>query len=197
MNPKKKILVAIAGGIGSGKSVVSSILRIYGYRVYDCDDEAKRLMNTSQLIKSDLINTFGSACYKEDGLINREFISSVVFKDKESLKKINSIVHPRVKDDILIKLSECEHEIMFVESAILLQSNLLDIISEVWHVVAPDAIRVERVMKRNGMKEDDVLRRVEAQKGQDYSSLENCVQIVNDNSVAVIPQINKLLYKYR
>ena len=196
MNHEMKRLIAIAGGIGSGKSIVSSILKIYGFNVYDCDAEAKRLMNTSQLIREDLINAFGKACYNEDGNINKDYISSIVFQDNNALKTINSIVHPRVKDDILRALSECKQNIMFVESAILLQSNLLDIISDVWLVVAPDYIRIERVMRRNAMTEGDVMKRIEAQKGQDYSVLGNCNELLNDDNTAMIPQINKLLIKY-
>ena len=95
-----KRIIAIAGGIGSGKSVVSAILRLIGYVVYDCDSEAKLLMNTSVAIKNDLITAFGSDSITKEGYINTKYISSIVFKDKSVLTKINSIVHPRVKEDI-------------------------------------------------------------------------------------------------
>ena len=111
---KSKRLVAITGGIGSGKSVVSAILRIMGYPVYDCDSRAKNLMNTNNDIKNDLISSFGVDCISEDGKINAQYISSIVFKDKTALLKINSIVHPRVKDDILLEYLN-NQGVMFVE----------------------------------------------------------------------------------
>lgn len=192
MNANKR-LIAIAGGIGSGKSVVSSILRIMGYPVYDCDSEAKNLMNTSVAIKNDLVANFGAESVTGEGTINTKHISSVVFKDRNALNVINSIVHPRVKEDILLKLEKCEQDVMFVETAILLQSNLLDIINGVWLVNAPENIRVERVMKRNAMSEEDVRKRIRAQQGQDYSVLSGCCEIMNDGSQAVLPQVEALL----
>ena len=191
MNNKK--LIAIAGGIGSGKSVVSSILRVIGYSVYDCDSEAKRLMNESREIKDDLISNFGEESILSNDSINTAHISKEVFNNPQALKILNSIVHPRVKDDVLKKVNECAGNVMFIESAILLQSNLLDIIDGVWLVDAPENVRIERVMKRNSMSEADVKRRISAQSGQDYSVLQSCKTIVNDDKEAILPQVLKLV----
>jgi len=185
----KKKIIAIAGGIGSGKSVVSDIIRIMGFDVYDCDAEAKRLMNTSEAIKNDLVSAFGADAITEQGEINRPYISSVVFGNQIALNKINSIVHPRVKDDILDKMNRSENDILFVETAILMQSNLLDIINGALLVTAPKEVRVERVMKRNGIAREDVLKRIEAQEGQDYSKISNLKVIENDGIEAVLPQV--------
>ena len=185
----KKKIIAIAGGIGSGKSVVSDIIRIMGFDVYDCDAEAKRLMNTSEAIKNDLVSAFGADAITEQGEINRPYISSVVFGNQIALNKINSIVHPRVKDDIRDKMNRSENDILFVETAILMQSNLLDIINGALLVTAPKEVRVERVMKRNGIAREDVLKRIEAQEGQDYSKISNLKVIENDGIEAVLPQV--------
>ena len=185
----KKKIIAIAGGIGSGKSVVSDIIRIMGFDVYDCDAEAKRLMNTSEAIKNDLVSAFGADAITEQGEINRPYISSVVFGNQIALNKINSIVHPRVKEDILDKMNRSENDILFVETAILMQSNLLDIINGALLVTAPKEVRVERVMKRNGIAREDVLKRIEAQEGQDYSKISNLKVIENDGIEAVLPQV--------
>lgn len=185
----KKKIIAIAGGIGSGKSVVSDIIRIMGFDVYDCDAEAKRLMNTSEAIKNDLVSAFGADAITEQGEINRPYISSVVFGNQIALNKINTIVHPRVKEDILDKMNRSENDILFVETAILMQSNLLDIINGALLVTAPKEVRVERVMKRNGIAREDVLKRIEAQEGQDYSKIPNLKVIENDGIEAVLPQV--------
>lgn len=190
---EKKRLIAIAGGIGSGKSVISAILRINGYFVYDCDSRAKILMNTSADIKNDLIFNFGTDCITNEGKINTQYISSVVFKDKTALSTINSIVHPRVKKDILLEFNSCSKNIMFIESAILLQSNLLDIIDEVWLVEAPEEIRIKRVMLRNGMSAEDVKRRIQSQNNQDYDRLKNIKFIINDGTDAILPQLSILM----
>lgn len=190
-------LVAIAGGIGSGKSVVSAILRIMGYDVYDCDAEAKRLMNTSQVIKDDLINAFGKSSVTEEGIINTAHISSIVFQDNSALSTINSIVHPRVKEDILVKLQNSEQKVFFVETAILMQSNLVDIVDEAWLVTAPEDVRIKRVMIRNRVPADDVKKRIAAQNGQDYSLIPNLKEIVNDGIKAILPQIEGLIQEMK
>ncbi len=186
-------LIAITGGIGSGKSVVSNILRILGYCVYDCDSEAKRLMNTNEDIKRDLVDAFGENSITVEGYINTQHISSIVFNDKTALNKLNSIVHPRVKQDLLEKMKICREDVMFVETAILMQSNLLDIIDDAWIVDAPEDLRVERVMKRNSISEDDVRSRIKAQKSQDFSKLSKCSVVVNDGVHPLLPQVLNLI----
>ena len=189
----KKRLIAIAGGIGSGKSVVSSILRVMGYEVYDCDSEAKRLMNSSQVIKRDLVENFGEQSALADGTINSAYVGSVVFGNESALKKLNSIVHPRVKEDVVKRIESTSREVMFVETAILLKSNLLDLIDDAWVVEAPESVRVDRVMKRNSMCEEDVRKRIKAQEGQDYNSLKSYRTIVNDGETPILAQVEKLV----
>lgn len=189
----KKRLIAIAGGIGSGKSVVSSILRVMGYEVYDCDSEAKRLMNSSQDIKRDLVENFGEQSVLADGTINSAYVGSVVFGNESALKKLNSIVHPRVKEDVVKHIESTSRQVMFVETAILLKSNLLDLIDDAWVVEAPESVRVDRVMKRNYMCEEDVRKRIKAQEGQDYNSLKSYRTIVNDGETPILVQVEKLV----
>lgn len=189
----KKRLIAIAGGIGSGKSVVSSILRVMGYEVYDCDSEAKRLMNSRQDIKRDLVENFGEQSVLADGTINSAYVGSVVFGNESALKKLNSIVHPRVKEDVVKHIESTSRQVMFVETAILLKSNLLDLIDDAWVVEAPESVRVDRVMKRNSMCEEDVRKRIKAQEGQDYNSLKSYRTIVNDGETPILVQVEKLV----
>ena len=189
----KKRLIAIAGGIGSGKSVVSSILRVMGYEVYDCDSEAKRLMNSSQDIKRDLVENFGEQSVLADGTINSAYVGSVVFGNESALKKLNSIVHPRVKEDVVKHIESTSRQVMFVETAILLKSNLLDLIDDAWVVEAPESVRVDRVMKRNSMCEEDVRKRIKAQESQDYNSLKSYRTIVNDGETPILVQVEKLV----
>ena len=189
----KKRLIAIAGGIGSGKSVVSSILRVMGYEVYDCDSEAKRLMNSSQVIKRDLVENFGEQSVLADGTINSAYVGSVVFGNESALKKLNSIVHPRVKEDVVKHIESTSRQVMFVETAILLKSNLLDLIDDAWVVEAPESVRVDRVMKRNSICEEDVRKRIKAQEGQDYNSLKSYRTIVNDGETPILVQVEKLV----
>ena len=186
-------LIAITGGIGCGKSIVSLILKEMGYEVYDCDCNAKYLMDNSPIIKDCLKSTFGNDIII-DGTINRVKLANIVFNNKEKLVKLNNIVHSSVKEDLISwKLENSHKKLLFVETAILYQSGLDSIVDEVWEVNAPLEIRIERVMKRNNISRQDVLSRIESQK---YEILAQADYIItNDDKVAILPQLVTILGK--
>ena len=187
-------LIAITGGIGSGKSIVSKILIANGYTVYDCDYEAKRIMDIDTNIHSLLTQHIHSEAVK-DGIIDRKLIASIVFNDNLKLEKLNSIVHQAVRDDIrkcLNRNTSCN--IMFVETAILYQSNIDLMVNEVWTVTAPHDIRIKRVMRRNNCSWEDVDARINAQ--DNYTPLRvhpRVKEIINDDLIPVLPQVIRLL----
>ena len=181
-------IIAITGGIGSGKSVVSQVLRRMGYEVYDCDSRAKALMNSSNEIKRDLSNAFGADVVGGDGKINSARLAQIVFADGSALMRLNAIVHPRVKTDILRWSGSFARSkpFVFIETAILEESNLGDIIAEVWHVYAPVEVRVKRVMMRNNATESEVKARIASQNEAAEPSTDF---IINDGATPVLPQI--------
>ncbi len=95
MKPK---LIGITGGMGAGKSTVSTICKHLGFKVYNSDQRAKEIVLEDSTIKKKLISFFGNNVYK-NGVLNRKFLSDKIFNDKSSLKQINSIIHPAVKKD--------------------------------------------------------------------------------------------------
>lgn len=186
-------LIAITGGIGCGKSIISLILKEMGYEVYDCDCKAKYLMDNSPTIKDCLKSTFGNDIII-DGTINRVKLANIVFNNKEKLVKLNNIVHSSVKEDLISwKLENSHKKLLFVETAILYQSGLDSIVDEVWEVNAPLEIRIERVMKRNNISQQDVLSRIESQKHEILAQADYI--ITNDDKVAILPQLVTILGK--
>ena len=186
-------LIAITGGIGCGKSIVSLILKEMGYEVYDCDWKAKYLMDNSPTIKDCLKSTFGNDIII-DGTINRVKLANIVFNNKEKLVKLNNIVHSSVKEDLISwKLENSHKKLLFVETAILYQSGLDMVVDEVWEVNAPLEIRIERVMKRNNISRQDVLSRIESQKYEILTQVDYI--ITNDDKVAILPQLVTILGK--
>ena len=119
-----KPIVAIVGGIGSGKSLVSRVLRLLGYDVYDCDSRAKALMNTSPIIKRQLIDAFGEDVFTSDGTVNRQVLAQIIFSNKAALERVNAIVHPQVIADILRTADDVSQQPLFVETAIPHQSGI-------------------------------------------------------------------------
>lgn len=179
--------IAIIGGIGSGKSVVSRLLSLMGYPVYDCDSNAKRLMDESEDIHRGLVDIFGPPAVTPEG-INRAYIASIAFKDAEKLSKLNSLVHPAVLHDF-DRWAQQNGEIVFVETAILSESGMSKSVDAVWSVEAPLECRVERVMVRNAMSREDVMRRISSQATTIPDEITSVTHLINDDSHALIPQI--------
>lgn len=180
------MIVAITGGIGSGKSVVSRILRLLGYSVYDSDTQAKRLMNDSPSLRYGLVKAFGEKLYK-NGCVDAKYLSSIVFSDASKLAVLNSLVHPAVRANIL-HWAEQSEGLVFVETAIPYSSGVHLIVDKIWRVDAPESVRVRRVMMRNGLSEAQVERRVASQ-ASEMARPPKEVLIINDGVKAVTPQI--------
>lgn len=187
-------LIAITGGIGAGKSVVSNVLRVMGYEVFDCDTEAKIIMDSDVEIKHRLITEISPLSVSSDGIIDRRHISSVVFSDKSKLELLNSIVHTAVRQRIIEWGAEPhKSDRLFVETAILYQSGLDALVDEVWDVIAPDEIRIMRVINRNKCDRSAVIDRIKSQSFLPENPHPRISTIVNDGFTAVIPQILDLL----
>lgn len=186
-------LVAIVGGIGSGKSVVARMVAAMGYDVYDCDSRAKALMDTDDSIKRRIADEVCAEAIVGSE-IDRRRLSAVVFNDLLKLERLNSIVHESVRSDIRAWISSNRGGMAFVETAILYQSSLDKMVDEVWEVTAPEEERVRRVMLRNGMTAEEVRSRIKAQ--DDYVAErrhERVFAVVNDGATAVLPRVLELL----
>lgn len=190
-------IIAITGGIGAGKSVVSSILRVAGYHVYDCDSRAKQLMNTSVAIKQSLTENFGQDIYNGDNL-NKSRLSDIIFNDYNALQLVNSIVHPAVRHDIAQWEQEHHGQTpLFVETAILKEGGLDEIVDEVWNVTAPIEIRIERVVKRNATSRSKVIERINSQQEITDAIMKPVFTVINDNITPLLPQVMKELQRLK
>lgn len=158
--------VGITGGIGSGKSTVCRILGEHGVAVYDADSRAKELMATSVEVRSALIESFGAECFTSEGL-NRSYLAERVFNDAEQLATLNSIVHPAVIRDFEQWAEQQEGSYVLFESAILFESGLEDRVDATVAVMAPEALRVERAMEREGWTKEQVIARIKNQLSDD------------------------------
>ena len=151
------MIVGITGGIGSGKSLVAKIICASDDTAYyHADKEAKLLMNTSPSLKENIIAVFGEKSY-QDNILDRKYISSLVFKEPELLKSLNNIVHPAVKDHFRNFIaSQKENTLIIYENAILFETNGDLICNIIISVNAPEEIRVKRVMERDDVTKKQV-----------------------------------------
>lgn len=181
--------VGITGGIGSGKSVVSSIFLSMGYPVYDADHNAKRLMNSHPALIHRIKSTFGDSIYNDKGL-DRKVLAQLVFNNPEKLSELNGIVHPAVAQDFeeWVTMHQ-DKSIVFKEAAILFESGAYKNLDRIIGVLAPLDLRIERVMNRDGTSREEVERRIANQITQDEIQSRSHFIITNSKENLLLPQI--------
>jgi dephospho-CoA kinase len=186
---EETIKLAITGSIGSGKSVVSRMMNVLGVPVYDCDVNAKRLMTDDGFIVSELKRMFGDECYEDDGTLNRQYIASRIFTDKENIKRVNSLVHPVVKRDFEEWAAKQESSVVAVETAILYESGMIEAVDKVLVVWADRETAINRTMQRSGMNRIQVENRMNNQMSVDDLVLMSDYSLYNDGDEPLLPRV--------
>jgi dephospho-CoA kinase len=152
---KKQIIVGITGGIGSGKTTISKHFKALGIPVYHADFEAKALMNRSKVIRRKLIALFGDNAYK-NGALNRDYLRSKIFNNKDLLTEMNAIVHPKVGAHFKRWIKKQDAPYVLKEVAIIFENNLQSQYDYVITVVADKEERIKRVMQSDNTSRDSV-----------------------------------------
>lgn len=155
-------IIGLTGGIGSGKTTVANYFESFGIPLYIADDEARKIMQSSEIIVA-IKNVFGDAVF-ENELLNREKLAKIVFNDPEKLEKLNRIVHPAVKkhfDQWLLQHKKVPYVIY--EAAILFESGGYKNCDLIIAITAPIESRIQRVVERDKTTRELVLKRINAQ----------------------------------
>lgn len=193
----KANVIAITGGIGSGKTLISKILLSLGYCIYNCDVMAKTIMDNNNSIKIALVKDIDKSVINSDNSINRKRLAEIVFNDPLKLEQLNKIVHKFVKDDIknwiIANKLKNNKKPIFIETAILYQSGIDKLVDEVWEVVASEETRINRVIKRNGISRNEIKSRISSQQFEPSQKHYNTKIINNDLNYPVLAQIMALL----
>ena len=189
--------IAVTGGIGSGKSVVSRMLALMGVPVYDCDSRAKALMESDMFIRQGLVRMFGEECYDAAGRLNRSWLAARIFVDKGAIERVNSIVHPRVVSDFDAWAEEQGVPMVAVETAILFESGLNEVVDRVLLVWADVETCIRRVEGRDGMTRQSVQNRMNNQMPLDDLLLLCDYAVHNDGNEAVFPQVMEFVEKMK
>lgn len=188
------IIIAITGGIGSGKSYVSALLEERGIPIYNADNESKRLTVSDEVIRKGLVDTLGREVYHVDGSLNKPFLASYLFASPEHARQINAIIHPRVKADFRRWVKEqVDCEVAGLESAILFESGFDDVVDKVVAVYAPEPMRLERAMKRDGATEAQIRSRMKAQMNEEEKCKKADYVVLNDGNTPLDEQLDRLI----
>lgn len=170
----------ITGGIGSGKSYVCKRLEARGFKVYDCDAAAKRLIRTSSEIQEQLTQLIGSP-------LNKAAMAKFLLESEANAKAIDAIVHPAVFRDFE------ESGMQWMESAILYESGISQLVDTVIVVTAPLEVRIGRVMQRDGITREKVLEWMQRQWPQEEICRRADFEVVNDGIADIDEQLDSIL----
>jgi len=181
--------IGLTGGIGSGKSIISTLFRILGIAVFEADQWAKQIISEDVRVKEELVRLFGEAICLPDGGLNRKHLASVIFRDPLALQQVNGIVHPMVKAAFDNWYIRCKGPYVLMEAAILFESGFNRFMNATILVTAPEELRVARVLKRDGISEEDVRIRMKNQFREEESAGIADYIIRNDGMELVIPQV--------
>jgi dephospho-CoA kinase len=180
-------IIGITGGIGSGKSTVSRILRDLGAKVIDADRIAREIVFKGGIALQELVDYFGIEILDDSGELDRKKLSEIVFTDIEKLEVLNTITHKYIIDRIYKEVDSAREEglwdIVVVDAPIPIKSGFLDVADEIWVVSADKESRIKRVMERSGYTHDEAVNRINSQlKDEEYTRIADQV-IHNEGSI--------------
>lgn len=185
------IVVGLTGGIGSGKTTVAKQFELLGVAVYTADKEAKRLMNTSKVIRRKLIALFGENAYVNNQL-NKSFIASKIFNDKSLLNKMNAIVHPKVGRDFKNWLKKQKSPYVIKEAAIIFENNMESEYDYIITVTANTEVKIDRILKRDDTTEKKIRDIMKNQMPDEEKVDKSDFVIVNDRLEDTILQVQNI-----
>jgi dephospho-CoA kinase len=180
--------VGLTGGIGSGKSTVAKVFTTLGIPVYYADDEAKHLMQTNPQIKAALLQHFGPQTFTNHQL-NRQFLGAQVFNNPNKLALLNSLVHPVTIAHAASWMQQQTTPYAIKEAALFFESGSHQHVDVMVGVYAPTALRIQRVLQRDGCTRETVLARINKQLNESIKMKLCDYVITNNNQQAILPQI--------
>lgn len=183
--------IGITGGIGSGKTYVASVFQSFGIPVFNADIQAKKIMTSSKKLIKLVKEEFGNDIYKNSEL-NKEKLASIVFSNSDKLQKLNSLVHPIVKEEFNNWYKKQTSPYVIKEAAILFESNSHIGLDAVICVSAPLDLRMKRLLNRDDYSEKEIKKRIENQIPQEEKQKLSDYIIVNDEKELLLPKIIKI-----
>ncbi len=183
--------IGLTGGIGSGKTTVAKIFELLQVPVYYADSASKRLYDTNEELAEGIKETFGPSMFR-DGRLDRAALARVVFNDPQKLSMLNALVHPLTIKDAEEWMQRQSAAYVIKEAALIFESGSGASLHAIIGVRCPEAVRIERVMNRDGLSEAEVRSRMCHQIEEDIK-MKLCDYLIdNDEQSLVIPQVLRL-----
>ena len=183
--------LGITGGIGSGKTSVCRVFNVLGIPVFPADPEAQTIMNVDKKVRKAINEIAGRNIYP-GGKLDRMALASLIFNDKESLKRVNDLVHPIVFDNFIRWTEQQTTPYVIMEAAILFESGASKLVDRVATIIAPVEERISRVTFRNRLTREQVMERIRNQMTDEERIKRSDYVINNSENAMIIPVILRI-----
>lgn len=180
--------VGITGGIGSGKSTVCAVFKVIGIPVFSSDDQAKLILDADGQVHGELLALFGKEVFRQ-GKPDRAALGRLVFNDREALDRLNAILHPAVRKAFRAWAELQDAAYVINEAAILVETEAYKELDRLVVVTAPEKVRIARVIRRDGVTDQQVRERMRNQTSDETRAAVANHIIVNDGTAMIIPQV--------
>lgn len=188
-----KKIIGITGGIGSGKTLIASIIDKLGYPIFNSDIEAKSIVSNSLEVRQEIIEIFGNSSFHPDGSYNTKYVSEIGFKNPEKLEALNQIIHPRVRINFKNFVEKSTSPLVFGEAAILFETGAYQNYDKIILVTAPVETRISRCMNRDDLTRNQVLAKISKQWTDEEKLKFNPLVIINDGKSPLVDQIERVI----
>ncbi|MBL7913123.1 MAG: dephospho-CoA kinase [Bacteroidia bacterium] len=190
------MVIGLTGGIGSGKSTVAALFELMGCAVFYSDDVAREIY-FDNTIKTQVIKLLGKEAYVSVEEIDKKYISSKIFSDTNLLHQLNAIIHPAVIERFKLFKEQNKGKLIIKETALLFEAKLEAQVDKIVLVAANDDLRIKRVMERDSLTEEEVMRKMKAQLPQEEKITRSDVVIYNNEEEFLITQALSVYEKYK
>lgn len=192
------IILGITGGSGCGKTTVSKILSENGVDVVDCDLVTRKIVEPNEPALREIEDTFGNEYLNSDKTLNRKKLAGLVFNSPESLLKLNKIMHKYVEEYINLYIQNSTYDIVGIDAAALIESGINKKCDYLLCVLANKDLRLQRIINRDNLSQDEALSRINAQKNDEFYIEKSDYIVYNNGNIDEInEQIIKILNEIR
>lgn len=180
------LIIGLTGGIGSGKTTVSNLFSNLGIQIIDTDIIAHELLNNSEVVKNEIIETFSKNVLKANGFIDRDKLAKIVFNDNDKKTCLEGILHPKIRLEVDTKIQnyytqQSPPKYVIVVIPLLLETGFIDYLDRILVVTASEEIRTKRVQQRDNRKIEDIQLIIKSQVS-DKKRIDNADDIIENNN---------------
>jgi dephospho-CoA kinase len=191
-------IIGVTGGIGSGKSTVSRILRDLGAIIISADKIARDIVYKGEKALEELVEYFGNDILTDEGELDRKKLGTIVFGNNEKLEVLNSITHKYIVEKIVDMAEQFRMEnksgIMVIDAPIPVEHGFIDLVDQVWVVTADIDVRIKRIIERDGITREEALNRINSQKKEgEYLGIADEV-LVNNGGIEELERVVAKLF---